>query len=213
MSKQARSAVARAYSLCERHGATEPDGVLRRQDWTPKMLEAHNDWDARQRQLWDLEHELERLDAVLARTNGRKRGGALNASQADWVRSGVEADAAPLRAKIAALRQVDELVMGRPTLLGSDDPAADWELLWRLRSLRGPINWSIRRESPTENPMPVAQAASILGAEGDTLPAGVRRLLGHKSSATGAARLNALVAEAVTEARARRKPGRQRRSA
>ena len=190
----------------------QADGSVPWGELTPLQRNARNEWSDRQRKLWDLGHELERLDAVLARTESRHRAGGLSESQAEWVRDGVEPEAAPLRAKIAELRRLDEVLVDPLTVAVSpDDPVAHWDLLWRLRSLRGPLNWTIRREEPADAPMALADASAVLGAAGEALPSAVRRVLVRAEDRTGVSRVNAMVAEAVQDSREARKGNAKRR--
>ena len=192
------------------------DGSISPGERTPLQRDAHTAWSDRQRRLWELDQELERLDAVLTRTESRRRTGGLSESQAKWVRDGVEPEAAPLRAKIAELRRLDEVLVEPLTVaVSADDPLAHWDLLWRLRSLRGPINWTIRREQPADAPMALADASAVLGTAGEPLPSAVRRVLTRPEEQSGVSRVNAMVADAVQATRAVRRENdkRRRRSA
>ena len=206
MAELAAPAIARAYSLMEGRVPVRADGSIPSGELTAMQRDAHNAWSDRQRRLWELDRELERLDAVLTRTEGRRRTGGLSESQSKWVRDGVEPEAAPLRAKIAELRRLDEVLVEPLTVATSeDDPLAHWDLLWRLRSLRGPINWTVRREQPADAPMALGDASAVLGTTGEALPSAVRRVLTRAEDQTGVSRVNAMVADAVQGARAVRK--------
>lgn len=206
--------IARAYGSIDGHLVSTADGALAWSDLTQAQKDARNEHADRQRSAWALTQNLERLDAVLARTEARSRAGALTADQAASIAEDVEAEAAPLRAELAALRALDDVMSGETIVLQSAGKTFDhWELLWRLRSMRGPINWSIRPAAPEDAPMPVAAALEVLGDHGEPLPPHLRALLTSDSPGGGVKTLNDRVTHAVAEARTMRNDRERCRSA
>lgn len=145
---------------------------------------------------------LDQLIEAMARTDRRERAGYLTPEQATDVRGHLLREIEMCRAEE---RSSEAEARHGLVVDGDGDRLGAWDLIWRMRSQNGPINWTVRRAVPAgAQVLSAAEARARLPRPDEPLPAWLRTLLSDEPSRHGIGALNEGVAEAVRDARRRR---------